>query len=254
MNTGELLTELRENILHDRSNRVAGADDKLWSDVTLMRYMNEAQRRFARKSLIIRDSSSVATVVTLVTGQKIYPLNPAVLAVISAQYQDDVVDLARAGHAALSMYRQTDSYYFDPDQFRNIPPGKPLAVSTDESVAMDDGDSMSVINLRVYPAPDAAYNGKKINLRVVRLPLERLSLRTLKVNPEVPEDHHLEMLDWAAYLALRIVDVDGGMPERADEFRKAFEAHVLEARNSVLRKLFAPTQWGFGRNGFNWSS
>ena len=60
------------------------------------------------------------------------------------------------------------------------------------------------------------------------------------------------MLDWAAYLALRIVDVDAGMPSRANEFRASFEDHVKNARNSAMRKLFAPLQWGFGRNGFTW--
>ena len=109
-----------------------------------------------------------------------------------------------------------------------------------------------MVTLRVYPAPDAAHAGVLINMRIIRLPMADLSLKALKAYPEVPEIHHLDMLDWAAYKALRIVDVDGGMPERANEFRESFEAHVMDAKNSVMRKLFAPTKWGFGRNGFSW--
>lgn len=252
MNTGDLLSELRENILHDRSDQVAGVTDRLWSDATLIRYMNEAQRRFARKSLIIRDNSSDATKVTLVTGQELYTLDPSVLAVISAKYSTDRNDLARAGHSALGSYTQPDSYFFDPSQLSSLPPGKVLAYSTDETVSADDYDSMSVVTLRVYPAPDVTQNGALLRLRIVRLPMTPLSLAALKAYPEIPEDHHLDMLDWAAYLALRIVDGDGGMPERAAEFRASFDANVKGARDVVMRKLFAPVQWGFGRNGFSW--
>ena len=252
MNTGDLLTELRENILHDRSDQVAGVSDRLWSDETLMRYMNEAQRRFARHSLIIRDSTSDATKVTLVAGQDTYVLDPSVLAVISARYATDRVDLARSGHSALGTYRTPDPLFFDPSQLATLQPGKVLAYATDESVSTDDNDSVSVVTLKVYPAPDAAQAGAVIQMRIVRLPMEPLSLEALKATPEIPEDHHLDMLDWAAYLALRIVDHDGGDPQRAAEFRESFDANVKIARTIVMRKLFAPTPWGFGRNGFKW--
>ena len=51
MNLGDLLEELRENILHDRSDRIAGDTDQLWSDRTLVRYINEAERKMAREAL-----------------------------------------------------------------------------------------------------------------------------------------------------------------------------------------------------------
>jgi len=60
------------------------------------------------------------------------------------------------------------------------------------------------------------------------------------------------MLDWAAYLALRIVDVDAENVSRAMEFRGTFEDSVKKARSAAMRKLFAPLHWGFGRNGFTW--
>ena len=62
------------------------------------------------------------------------------------------------------------------------------------------------------------------------------------------------MLDWAAYLALRIVDDDAGSARRALEFRASFDQHVKEARTLVMRKLFTPVEWGFGRGGFSWGS
>jgi hypothetical protein len=255
MNLGDLLTELRENILHDRSDRVAGSPDYLWSDATLIRYINQAQRRFARKGLILRDSTTPdVTQVTLQTGVTEYTLHPSVLAVISARVSTDNADLARAGHSALNTYRQPDPYFFDPSQLSTLPPGKPLAYSTDETLGVDDNDSVSVPVMRVYPEPNSAYNGTVIKLRVVRLPIDDLTTNNLNAVPEIPQDHHLEMLDWAAYLALRIVDIDGGAPNRAAEFRASFEAHVKEARDAAMRKMFVPLQWGFGRNGFSWES
>lgn len=253
MTLGDLLIELRSNILHDRSDQIAGASDYLWSDATLVNYINEAQRRFARKSLILRDGvTPEVTQVTLKSGVIEYQLHESVLAVLSAHLDGDTADLARAGHSALDTYRVPDAYFFDPAQLASLPPGKPVAYATDEYLGFDDAGSVSVPMLRLYPAPDAAHAGVVARLRVVRLPIDRLDLDHLTRVPEIPEDHHLEMLDWAAYLALRIVDQDGGMPARAAEFRASFEEHVAAARKAVLRKLFTPMPWGFGRNAWSW--
>lgn len=261
MNLGELLEELREGILHDRSDLVSGENDYLWPDTRLIRYIDQAQRRFARGGLVIRDGTTpLVTQVTLsaptadpAPGQNVYPLDPSVLAVVSAQLVGDTADLARAGHVAFQTYHMPDPYYFNPSQLSTIPAGKPLAFGTDEYITADPYGSMGVVNFRVFPPPINDYNGQIINLRVIRMPLVRLTVNTvLTMVPEVPEEHHMDMLDWAAYLALRKVDIDAGMPERANEFRQSFEAHVLEARKVAMRKMFTPLQWGFGRNGFSW--
>jgi len=139
MTLSELLTELRTNILYDRSDRVAGTPDYLWSDATLIRYINEAQNRFARLGLVIRDGQTPdATEVMIRTGVTEYALHPSVLAVISAKMPGDTADLARAGHSAFQTYRQPDPYFFDPAQLSTMPPGKPLAYGTDEYLGSDD--------------------------------------------------------------------------------------------------------------------
>jgi hypothetical protein len=260
MNLGDLLLELRENILHDRSDQVAGSPDYLWSDTTLVRYIDEAQRRLARQTLIIRDGTTpqccqitlVAPDATPTAGQIEYPMDPSVLAVLSARLAGDHYDLARAGHSALDTYRTPDTRFFDPSQLSALQPGKPLAFATDEYLAADPYGSMGVPVFRVFPAPTNTYAGQAINMRVIRLPINRFALTALNVYPEVPEDYHLLMLDWAAYLALRIVDADGGDPERAEDFGKHFEAQCLTIRREVMRKLFTPAPWAFGRNGFSW--
>jgi hypothetical protein len=253
MNLAALLDELRTNILHDRSDRVAGTSDYLWTDDTLIRYIDEAQRRFARLGLVIRDGSTdEATLVTLVAGVPEYQLHESLIAVVSAKHADDKVDLVRVGHAALSVYRSPNTNFLDPASFATLPDGKPLAYTTDEQVFVGDTESMGLMSLRVYPAPSTEYAGTTIRLRVMRKPIERLSAANLNAHLEIPEEHHLEVLDWAAYLALRIVDIDAGMPDRAKEFAQAFAVHVQAARSASMRKLFAPAGWGFGRNGFSW--
>lgn len=260
MNLGDLIEELRENILHDSSDRVSGDCDRLWSDKTLVRYINEAERKMAREALLLRDGTTrEATRIYTVANQREYPLHNSVIGVLSARcfgndtlsLPDDRADLARAGHAAFNTYHVPDRYFFDPSSLSGLPPGKIVAYDTDEYLSPNDEGSLSKMTLRTYPAPDAAHV-QPIHLRVIRLPLNRLTLEDLDAYPEIPEDHHLDMLDWAAYLALRIVDLDKGDPERAEEFKTSFTAHVAEAKKEVMRKLFTPSQWGFGRNGFSW--
>lgn len=255
MTLGELLQYLRRAILNDRTDRVAGSPDYLWTDEDLVTNINEAQRRFATRGLILRDGTTdIVTKITLVEGQTMYPLHEAVLAVISAKVEGQVADITRVGHAVLAAYRAPTDTWIDPSAFNGLPPGPTLAYSTDEGVVDFDAGTFSQINLRVHPTPTAGQAGQVIRLRVVRKPLVAFSVDELDAVPEIPVDHHLEMLDWAAYLALRIVDDDAGAPRRAEEFRAMFEQHVTEARTTILRKMFAPMGWGFGRGGWSWEN
>lgn len=262
MHLGGLLQLLRGSILNDRTDRVDGTSDYLWEDETLIAFMNEAQRRFAVRGLVLRDGTTPeCTEVQLIAGVDTYILHKSVLGVISARMEDSGADLRRVGHALLNMYRApaTDTWS-DPSHWTGLPPGATLAFSTDEELSYDDGNSLSVVTMRVYPKPSAAMQDKVIKLRVVRKPLTIFTVDDLaedvadQPSPELPEDHHIEMLDWAAYLALRIVDDDAGAPKRAAEFAQSFESHVQEAKAAAMRKMFAPTQMGFGRGGFTWSN
>lgn len=251
MNLGELLNELRVNILNDRSDRISGSSDYLWTDETLINYINVAQRRFARRSLCLRDSKTVEVCqITLVAGQAEYTLHQSVLAVISAKLEGETQDLRRGGHSVFDTYQTQDTFFFDVNELSQLAPGKPFAFSTDETLDADDNGAVSSVVLRAYPEPSAEHAGKKIYLRVIRLPIDVMS--NMKQQAEVPEDHQYEMLDWAAYLALRIADHDAGDGPRAERYAKSFEAHAQVARNASMRKLFAPTTWGFGRGGYTW--
>jgi hypothetical protein len=253
MRLTELVDELRDNILYDR-HQSTGQDDRLWADETLVRYINESQRRFAKKGLVIRDGTTAEVVnVTLVTGQTEYVLHPSVLAVVSARMSDSKIDLTRYGHSEIGTLTSPSTLMWDPSML-SWPNGRPLAFSTDEYLSEDDDGTIATVTMRVYPTPRAEDAGDIIKLRVIRMPLDDLTINNLSAVPEIPADHHLEMLDYAAYLALRIMDNDAGNVGRSEGFRLSFERSVKEARNLILKKMFAPQQWGFGRGGWSWGA
>jgi hypothetical protein len=256
MRTDELLAELRHHMLRDVSDQVAGASDYLWSDNGLINYINQGQVRFARQTKCLRDSITPEICQFMTKAdQEFYTLDPRIVSVISIRMTGDRADLARAGHADLDTYRQPDNYYFDPSQLSSMPPGKPMAWTTDESVVQEIGGSYRAIQLRLYPTPTSDYANIVGNMRVARLPLNPLSISDPDRVPEVPDEHHMDILNWAAYLALRGVDLDvagGGAWDRAKEFRAAFDDAVNDMKRDAQSKMFRPLQWAFGRNGFSY--
>ena len=251
MNLGDLLQLLRVGILNDRSARVSGSSDYLWTDATLVSYINEAQRRFAVKGLVLRDNKTdAATLVTLVSGQSSYVLHESVLSVMAVVRVADTTELFRMGRQSPMRGPVSDGWG------GAVAPGtgQSLAFLTDESLSDTVDGSLSRITMKVYPTPAAAQDGEQLRLRVIRKPIETLDVCDLGAIPEIPEDHHIEMLDYAAYLALRIVDDDAGNPKRAADFFATFESNVRDARAEVMRKMFSPIGWGSGQGGFAWSN
>ena len=278
MTLNEMLHELRENILHDRSDSVEGDDDRLWSTTSLIRYLNEAIRLHARMTGCIRDGTSDITKFTTSAYQDEYPLDPSIIAVLSAQFMGngawvnstfvlndppnapgtpliykDHADLARAGHFQFEGYMVPDRYYFNPNELSTLKPGKPLAFATDDYTSADAKGAAGVMNMRLYPQISPQYADCVVHLRVLRMPLQTYKGSELDVVPEIPEQYHFDVLDYAAYLALRIVDHELGDPERAQEFLQSFNAKAERARREMIRKMFEPNVWGFGRNGYSYT-
>ena len=250
MTTQELLEELTGSILRDRSSIISGPADSMWADAALLRYINEAQMRLATIGLVLRDATTPAvTQVALSAGVAQYTLHPSILAVISAKYGQDTYDLARAGHSLLSAYVAPDTLYFDAAQL-TVDPGKPTAWSSDEQLDIKSGVS-GIVSLRLYPAPSSTYVDT-VYLRTIRKPLKVLTLDVPDAAPEVPEQYHLGLLDWAAYRALRNIDSDVGSMSTAAKFRDTFDEMVTQAKRDTLRKIFSPSTWAFGRSGFSW--
>lgn len=250
MTLDEQLQELRRNILRDRSDIIAGDTDSLWSDETLVRYIGDAERRFARQSLILRDSTTPEIVnLILKTGVVTYPLHRSVLAVISAKLTDTEHDIQRSGHALVTSARPAEFLTFDPSSPYTLSPGAPVAYYTDETLVYA---RQSIVTLSVYPAPSSVENDKILYLRTIRLPRSRYGMDELELESEIPEDYQLDVLEWAAYRAQRGYDGDAGAPTTSDAHKLAFAEAVARAVKEMKQKMFANTGLHYGGNGFSW--
>lgn len=250
MKLEELIDELRVNVLRDDAELASGPSDELWSDETLVRYINDAQQRFARRTLCLRDSSTPEVVeVPLVSGTASYVLHKSVLAVVSARYNTDSYDLTRVGRAVIAVVRPEDNDWFDANNVSSMTPGRPLAVSTDESLDVDS----KAVTLTVYPTPSATEEGNIIYLRTARLPIDDFTIDKLSATCELDDTYQLDMLSWAAYRALSNSDIDGHS-SAADKHEQRFNAAVQEVLKDVRRKMRAPIRFNFGRGGFTWET
>lgn len=252
MDLAEGLDELRVGILRDSSTLKSGPPDKYWSDDMLVRYIQDAHSRFARMALCIRDSTTpLVTQVKLAAGVDTYSLHKAVLMVVSARHQDDQHDMVRVNHLGAV---NTQNNFTEDFQFALVTaPGKPTRFTTDEGMDVSAaGYSSHAIQLRVLGVPDSTQDGKIIYLRTIRKPLHKVSLDDTKRPFEIPEDYHLDMLEWGAYRARRNWDIDSQDVPRADIHKTRFEEAVKECRADVMRKMWQPLHWGFGANGFSY--
>jgi hypothetical protein len=251
MNLEGLLDELRGNVLRDDAVLASGPNDQLWSDETLVKYINDAYLRFARRTLSLRDASTPEVVeITLAAGVSSYDLHESILSVVSARYDTDTVDLDRIGRSLVNVMVYNDPPWFDPSTAGELTPGRPRAFNTDETISVEIEGG---VNLKVWPVPSATEDGKTVHLRVARKPLELFSIDKLDLECELPSDYELDMLEWAAYRALRNSDIDGHK-EASKEHQARFEAAVAEILKDMRRKMFAPTTWRFGDHGFAWDT
>lgn len=254
MQLDELLDEVRSNILRDASALLEGPADNLWTDESLVRYLNDAQRRFARRTMCLRDGTTPECCeVTLETGVTDYALHPSVLAVMSLRNEDSEQDTPRSKHSLISGAQRPDTEPYGSWSVNAAAiTGMPQTWDTDEQLDPDGNSRLQVVHLRVYPKPSAAENGKRVFIRVVRLPLVPLVVSQLSAHPEVPEDYHLDLLEWVAYRALRNWDVDGEDRAKSKDHKARFEEAITEATQEAKRKLFAPHIWQFGGGGFDY--
>ncbi len=250
MNLGELLDELRINILRDRSDLIAGDSDSLWTDESLIRYIGDGERRFSRRTLILRDSTTPqVTQVILRNGVVSYPLHRSVIAVLSAKYDTDTFDLQRSGHGLILQYTPPEFLSYDPTVAYTVTPDRPIAFYTDETLVFARN---STVTLSVYPPPGPDQAGKIVYLRTIRMPLCRYTIADLDSESELPEDYQLDALEWAAYRALRGFDTDAGAPTTAKDHMNAFEDAITKAIKEAKLKMFSNLTVRYGMNGFSY--
>lgn len=242
MNTRELLEELRENILRDISDAVnSDSDSFLLSDKALVRYINDAQNKFASQTLCLRDETTpTITEIELVAGQETYALDKRVVAVHTVRgptrrrlHGTTYAFLAGSGRGMSQGYA---------DEWCDTS-GAPVYFYTDRETQ----------RIGVYPAPSEEFvlKNPKLYMQVSRLPLEQLVAENLNAVPEVPEQYHLDMLEWAAYRALMNSDIEVQDMSKASARRARFNETVKQLKTERDRLLMDPLQFNVNTN---WSS
>ena len=242
---GDLLEFTRRDILRD------AAKPYLWSDEALCECIAQAHDEFAERTLMLRDSTSIAASFELEVGVDAYVLHPTVQAVLSAKIDGEPQGLIRAGAPALDGYVPPPDAVTWLEQINNgtVQDGTPKAYTTDDSV---DGDDQATV-IRVYPTPALEDNGKVVKLRVARLPLVQCSMDALDEVVECNRQFLMGLCHGAAAIAYSMNDADGNDPAKADRQRAKFEEYIARGRSTVRRKMFTPLSWGFGRGGFSHS-
>lgn len=204
MNHGELLAHTRGPILRDTRN------PPLYSDDELTLYFNEGQEQFARRTHCLSDEESDFTFLTTEAGVALYTLDPRVITVADVR-DSEFYPLRKIVRDRLP---------------KGFGTGKPRLYTTDAAVR----------TIRLSPTPDAVYT---LDLLVARKPLAKLVADTDV--PEIDEEYHLALCDWAAYRALRNNDVDGSNMIEAEKFFLRWNEAIREGKRDVMRYRAAPT-------------
>lgn len=236
MNLREMLAATARDFLDDRTDLVDGEADSIFSDETLVRYFNAAEQRLCRRAWVLQDiGHPQAGVVVLVTDKATYKLHKSVLAVLSATPADTDFPLNRSSDNVVLGVRTPEQDFWDVNRITAFTPGRPLAITADAGTR----------TVRFVPTPSSTENGLRIGLKVARMPYCPLSLSDLNACPEVPEEWHLLLCEYAAGKCLMHPNVDASAKTEGRNILADVEAKIKEARQEMNRLMLAEAKWVF---------
>jgi len=223
----ELLKELRSNILRDVSDAISPDEaDFLWSDPSLVSYINDGYFRFAHLTEYLQDATTEAvTRVPLIADTREYPLHKAVIRVLSAELNDTVIPVVSADTYLGNNADVTSYGALKPQNNRS----GVVAVVPDYEVGM----------LKLVGVPDTKNIGVPLRLRVSRYPVAKANLDTPNVELEFPERFHLDIIEWAAFRALRNHDADAENMRKASAHKTRFMEAVEEVKTEYRARKFS---------------
>lgn len=240
MRLSECLEYCAKEFLDDRTDLVEGDEDSLWSDAYLIRQMNEAQRVLCRRAwVIIEYGKSPAGVITLQTGRTLYPIHDSILRVFDATPITQAYPLGRTNDADLRDVSQGGLDAYETGELAALSAtaltGAPLAFASDAASR----------SIRVHPTPTTDQNGLRVALKIARMPLVMLTVDDLDAEPEVPEEWHMAICEFAAGKALTLPNVDGEQKAEGRRILAEFDDAVRLARQERQRAEMDTGRWGF---------
>ena len=179
---------------------------------------------------------ATAGVVDLVENQIDYTLHRSIVRVLSGRLSDSDLDLARVPYDLSRPQTRDLPDFFSPDFAYSDAAGRPLAISTD----------VVTRTLRVRPKPDATAAALTVQLRVSRMPVTELAVASPDAAPEIPEEFHLSLTDYAAGEALSIPAADAGLRAVAKDYKAKWAYTVDTAREERQRSEMSPAGWRMG--------
>lgn len=205
MEISELITIIREDYLSDTFEGWEDASDAekddqfLWTDKTLLRYINEAQKQACNRTDFLFDDEEFS--ITLVAGSPSYAIDQKIVFIEQVTFDDRVT----------ARHRSKTSFQADNPGWR-----------TDESM---EGKDLSFVirnrKLRIHPIPDAIDAGKLLKLDVYRLPLETITTENDEL--EIPEEFHRDLILWVLHEAYLKQDAEGYDPKRSAGYLAEFD-------------------------------
>lgn len=209
---GKTVYNLTDNTFATVSAFVSATELTLSSDIMVI-----------GESYVIGDPTKALTRLNIVSGTATYPLSRKIVKIENPYLLSVGIPLVQKTEGWL------DSNYY---QWRT-------AEGTPQYYVEDKG------TITLVPKPDATLNsntGKDTLLfSVYRLPLKDLSL-SLNNSPEIPEEYHLQLIDWICHLAY-LKDSEGGNSGKADYYAGRFAMNfgnpVSALVENNMRKLSA---------------
>jgi hypothetical protein len=209
MNLAELVSHTRCSVLRDT------AVPQLWSNTELIRFLNFGYKDFAiRTHNIIDDTTAAYCTFDTVVGQDIYELNDAVLLIDELGIAEYDVDNVLTNYTPLRDCTREQGR-------RSFISGRPCRYTA----------QVRTKTLRLLPTPDAVYT---IEMVVARKPKKDLAADGDV--PEIAEEYHLNLCDFAAWRALTNNDPDGSNMVAAKTFRDIYDLAVRDAKRAFGRQ------------------
>ena len=192
------------------------AEPYFWSDTEFYAYLNEAQDVFVRLIGGIADRRSPLTKITYKAGDQFKKFDPRILRIKGAFDENQRI-------IGIRNFDNFDGTSTDDDYGIYTGGGIDDTRTGELKFLITDVDAKE---LQLYPIPE---NDGYIRLFVYRRPLDPITGGSSEL--EIPDHHHLNLLNWVKYNALSKQDAETFDSAKAAAFRQAFTDWIVGAND-----------------------
>lgn len=195
--TGDELITLTRELLRDE------VSPYLWSNETILRYLQEAEREMCKRTHVIL-STSLTAAVTAGTKTVVLPAN--VIQVLAARISGETRPMRQMRAEHFEAHDQT------------------VSTGTPRFYTMGLGNK----RLTLYPEPDANVTVEYLAAIYPSSQFDESS------DPGIPEEHHHALGSYAAYRCLRTKDPDGEELQEHQAYRAEWELYLRDLKRELF--------------------